>query len=327
MREDPVRALRAVRFAARLGFTIEPDCFEAMRRHAGELARCAPPRLLEETFKILRCGGASRAFELLRACGALPVILPALGAALEGADDVRRRSFFAHLTSLDRLVRSGEEVSEAVLLGALLGHLGPESENLLASLVQTSRLPRKIAERTKLALNLQRGIREPQKRRRRRGGGSPHQADALQLLRITVEATGEGREALERWNAGGPPAAGQAEDRERGSHRHAEPGHGQGRGEHAHGGHGRARGGHRHAEGAAPAPAGDEVVVAAAGADERPGEPEAEGGIRTVTVSGQPAADSPEGAGRRRRRRRGGRRRRRRGGGAPAGGGAPPAGA
>jgi len=334
MREDPVRALRAVRFAARLGFTIEPDCFEAMRRHAGELARCAPPRVLEETFKILRCGGSSRAFELLRACGALPVILPALGAALEGADDVRRRSFFAHLTALDRLVRSGEEVSEAVLLGALLGHLGPESENLLASLVQTSRLPRKIAERTKLALNLQRGIREPQRRRRRRGGGSPHQADALQLLRIMVEATGEGREALERWTAG-PQAAGhaddRADDRERGSRRHAEPGQGQGQGQgrggRAHGGHGHARGGHRHAEDAAPAPAGAEVVVAAAGEDEQPGEPAAEGGIRTVTVSGQPAADGPEGAGRRRRRRRGGRRRRRRGGGAPAGGGAPPAGA
>src|SRR5512146_101046 len=54
MREDPVRALRAVRFASRLGFTISPDCFEAMRRHAGELARCAPPRVLEETVTILR---------------------------------------------------------------------------------------------------------------------------------------------------------------------------------------------------------------------------------------------------------------------------------
>ncbi|HUL58494.1 MAG TPA: poly(A) polymerase, partial [Anaeromyxobacteraceae bacterium] len=71
MREDPVRALRAVRFASRLGFTIAPDTFEAMRRHAGELARCAPARVLEETFKLLRCGGSARAFELLRASGAL----------------------------------------------------------------------------------------------------------------------------------------------------------------------------------------------------------------------------------------------------------------
>src|SRR5512140_2504061 len=91
MREAPVRALRAVRFAARLGFIIAPDTFEAMRRHAGELARCAPARVLEEIFKILRCGGAARAFQLLRACGALQVILAALGAALEAWDDGRRR--------------------------------------------------------------------------------------------------------------------------------------------------------------------------------------------------------------------------------------------
>ena len=206
MREDPVRALRAVRFASRLGFTIEPDCFEAMRRHASELARCAPARLLEETFKILRCGGSARALELLRACGALPVVLPALSAALEEWDGARRRSFFAHLSALDRLVRSGEEVSEAVLLGALLMHLGGEADALLASLVSTSRLPRKIAERAKLALHAQRAIRDPQRKKRRRGraGVQPSQADAVQLMEISVEATGEGREALERWTA--PPA-------------------------------------------------------------------------------------------------------------------------
>jgi poly(A) polymerase len=340
MREDPVRALRAVRFAARLGFTIAPDTFEAMRRHAGELARCAPARVLEEIFKILRCGGAARAFELLRACGALPVVLPALGAALDAWDDTRRKGFFAHLAALDRLVRAGEDVSEAVLLGALLMHLptggrgaaappgpplapgqphpagpalahgaaappgpprapgqphpaapplahaeaappspplapgqprpaglappGPraEAEGLLASLVQTSRLPRKIAERTRLALHEQRHLREPARKRRRRGrglAGQQHLADALQLLRITVEATGEGRDVLERWLA----HVGRAE------------------GEHA----------------------GEEAVVRAEGAAE----------------AGAPAQAGPGGegqpGGRRRRRRRGGRRRRRRGAG------------
>jgi poly(A) polymerase len=212
MREDPVRALRAVRFAARLGFTIAPDTFEAMRRHAGELARCAPARVLEEIFKILRCAGSARAFELLRACGALAHVLPPLAAALDGWDDPRRRAFFAHLAALDRLVRSGEEVSEAVLLGALLMHLGPrggdgtrpEAEALLASLVQTARLPRKIAERARLALHAQRLFTAPPRKRRRRGRGATGQqylVDGLQLLEITVEATGEGRETLERWTA------------------------------------------------------------------------------------------------------------------------------
>jgi poly(A) polymerase len=214
MREDPVRALRAVRFAARLGFAIAPDTFEAMRRHAGELARCAPARVLEEIFKLLRCGGSARAFALLKACGALPVILPALGAAHEKWDDGQRRSFIAHLGALDRLVRSGAAPSEVVLLGALLMHLGspgqgeaPAAVTLLDELVQTSRLPRKVAEGIRLALQAQRTFREPRQaggRRRRRGRGPAGQhwfTDALQLLQITVEATGEGLDVLNRWRA------------------------------------------------------------------------------------------------------------------------------
>ena len=305
MREDPVRALRAVRFAARLGFTIAPDTFEAIRRHAGELARCAPARVLEEIFKILRCGGSARAFELLRACGALPVVLPSLATALDAWDDGRRRGFFAHLAALDRLVRSGEEISEAVLLGALLMHLGrrpaaapaearaarpeprasafEEGETLLTSLVQTARLPRKIAERTRLALHAQRIFVDPARRRRRRGRGSAGQqylADALQLFKITVDATGEGRDALERWTrrsqdedagpAGSPPPPEAPRDA--------------------------ARDGDGPLDGAEGAVAIEADAAAGAALRDDPS-----------------AADDP--AGKRRRRRRGGRRRHRRGAG------------
>jgi poly(A) polymerase len=310
MREDPVRALRAVRFAARLGFIIAPDTFEAMRRHAGELARCAPARVLEEIFKILRCGGSGRAFELLRACGALPVVLPSLGAALEAWDDGRRRSFFAHLAALDRLVRSGEDVSEAVLLGALLMHLaaprppdagepagpaaaradegarGSEADALLAALVQTARLPRKIAERTRLAIHAQRVFRAPPRKRRRRGRGLAGQQyfhDGLQLLRITVEATGTGRDVLERWAA----HARQAPEPRDGDE--------------------------------APA-SGVEVDVEVEVQASAPAGPEApEGGAEVSATRGA------EPASRRRRRRRGGRRRRRRGGQDAGAGGAPSA--
>jgi len=210
MREDPVRALRAVRFAARLGFTIEPEVFEAMRRHAGELARCAPPRVLEEIFKILRCTGSGRAFELLRSSGMLPVVLPSLSKALDAGGPEARARFSAHLAALDELVRAGEEASDAMLLGALLIHLHGAAEGedaadvLLAELVQTARLPRKMAERTRMALRAQRLFHGPPRRRRR--GGLSAQAyfdDALLLLRMTVRATGQGGEALARWEGEG----------------------------------------------------------------------------------------------------------------------------
>ncbi len=210
MREDPVRALRAVRFAARLGFAIEPETFAAMRQHGAEIARCAPPRILEEIFKILRCGSSGRAFELLRAVGALVMVLPALSAAVDRAAEEERRRFFAYLAALDGLVRSGEEVSEAVLLGALLMHLkagaggAKAAESLLQGLVQTARLPRRMAERTRLALHAQGAFHGQPRRRRRRGNGPAAQAyfrDALQLLELEVRATGEGAEDLERWKA------------------------------------------------------------------------------------------------------------------------------
>ncbi|ABC80055.1 polynucleotide adenylyltransferase PcnB [Anaeromyxobacter dehalogenans] len=322
MREDPVRALRAVRFAARLGFTIAPDTFEAMRRTAGELARCAPARVLEETFKLLRCGGSARAFELLRACGALPVILPALGAALETWDDGRRRAFFAHLAALDRLVRSGAEVSEAVLLGALLMHLGAdapragrpdadagaprwdEADAFLASLVQTARLPRKVAERIRLALQAQRQLEEPGKRRRRRGRGPAGQTyfqDALQLLEIRVRATGSGGEALERWTAEAPHAHPAAERPGRAGPRED-------------------RRDHRR-EGAAPRrPDRDEGAVREVVIPVEAAEAADEAGEEVREVESSAAGDAGEGeasqGGRRRRRRRGGKRRRRRGAGA-----------
>lgn len=355
MREDPVRALRAVRFAARLGFAIAPDTFEAMRRHASELARCAPARVLEEIFKLLRCGGSARAFALLKACGALPQILPALGAALERWDEAQRKNFIAHLGSLDRLIRSGEEVSEAVLLGTLLVHLGapppseggeddvpeegadggetaaairasPAAEALLDELVRTSRLPRKVAERIRLALHAQAIFFEPRPktRRRRRGRGlvgQPYFTDALQLLRITVEATGAGVDVYHRWAAEAahqpPPAAPPGREPGRGGGEHGHRGGAPRRGDHGRG--------PRHAP---PAAEGRTRTIDLGGP--RAGLDEAvpaggEGAITTVEAG--PAGEAPAGeaSGQSKRRRRGGRRRRRRGGEGGGGpGGAPP---
>jgi poly(A) polymerase len=300
MREDPVRALRAVRFAARLGFTIEPEVFEAMRRHAGELARCAPPRVLEEIFKILRCTGAQRAFELLRSSGMLPVVLPSLSKALDGGGAEARTRFAAHLAALDGLVRAGEEASDAVLLGALLVHLhgGPEGEEgadaLLAELVQTARLPRKMADRARMALRAQRLFHGPPRRRRR--GGLSAQAyfdDALLLLRMTVRATGQGGEALARWEAesrGGQGGGGEEIDPsllDEAAPVTDSPVPGP------------------RARHAAPRPATDAPAAVAP-----------EGAVEGAGSGPAAAEDTPEGEARRRRRRRGGRRRRRRGQGA-----------
>ncbi|MBV8758157.1 MAG: polynucleotide adenylyltransferase PcnB [Deltaproteobacteria bacterium] len=82
--EDPVRMLRAIKFAARLDFGFEPATWRALLRWRGEISKCAPPRLLEEVHRLLRGGAARRSFELLVETGTLAVLSPYLAGLLEG---------------------------------------------------------------------------------------------------------------------------------------------------------------------------------------------------------------------------------------------------
>jgi tRNA nucleotidyltransferase/poly(A) polymerase len=82
--EDPVRMLRAIKFAARLSFGFEPGTWRALMRWRSEISKCAPPRLLEEVHRLLRGGAARRSFELLVETGVLAVLSPYLAGLLEG---------------------------------------------------------------------------------------------------------------------------------------------------------------------------------------------------------------------------------------------------
>jgi poly(A) polymerase len=74
--EDKLRMLRAVRFAARLGFAIEPRTMRAIQQHAAEIGAVSAERVREELTKILTEGGARRGFELLDESGLLAQVLP-----------------------------------------------------------------------------------------------------------------------------------------------------------------------------------------------------------------------------------------------------------
>ena len=120
-REDPVRMLRAIVLAARLDFRIDAPIVDAIRRHASEIARSAPARLLDELYKILRSGASERAFRELADVGLLQWIAPELLAikgdelwiALRSLDDYRRR-----------FQDPPDTLTNALLLGTLLAPLG-----------------------------------------------------------------------------------------------------------------------------------------------------------------------------------------------------------
>jgi poly(A) polymerase len=75
-REDKLRMLRAVRFAARFGYTIDRATLEAMQTLAPEIHQVSAERIRDELTKVLTEGEARRGFELLDATGLLPEVLP-----------------------------------------------------------------------------------------------------------------------------------------------------------------------------------------------------------------------------------------------------------
>jgi poly(A) polymerase len=82
-REDHLRLLRAVRFAASLGFAIEPETAAAIRKLSGAIQGVSAERVRDELSRILTEGGARRGFELLDELGLLREILPEV-AAMKG---------------------------------------------------------------------------------------------------------------------------------------------------------------------------------------------------------------------------------------------------
>ncbi len=120
-REDPVRMLRAVRFAAKLGFTIDDDSARVIPKLAYLLGEVPPARLFDETSKLLLMGSAERSFDLLRSHGLLPALMPQVADALAGDDgDKVERFIRAALANSDARVAEGKSLTPGFLLAVLL---------------------------------------------------------------------------------------------------------------------------------------------------------------------------------------------------------------
>jgi poly(A) polymerase len=119
--EDPVRMLRAVVLAERLGFDMDPAVIAAIEEVGPHIRFSAPPRLMEEYFKILRSGYAEASFSGLARAGLIEHISPEMEEGLS-------EEFFGSLTRLDAWRRQFTDAPDAltttILVGSLLEPLG-----------------------------------------------------------------------------------------------------------------------------------------------------------------------------------------------------------
>jgi len=119
LREDPVRMLRAVRFAGKLGFTIDKSVVDAMKGHTDLLANVPAARLFDEYLKLFQSGFAERTFDLLREHKLFGELFPATEAELS-KDEAFVRFARAALKNSDDRVADGKSVTPMFLLGVFL---------------------------------------------------------------------------------------------------------------------------------------------------------------------------------------------------------------
>jgi poly(A) polymerase len=120
-REDPVRMLRAVRFAVKLGFGVHPACEQAMHALPSLLGSIPPARLYDEVLKLFMGGNALQTFEMLRHFGLFQVLFPTTESSLA----VEREGFpkfflIKALQNSDNRIEEGKTVTAYFLFAAFL---------------------------------------------------------------------------------------------------------------------------------------------------------------------------------------------------------------
>ena len=207
-REDPVRMMRAVKFSARLGFTVERKTEKAIRALHSCILTASMPRLCEELFRLFTYGASEKAFRLLWSYGLMGDLLPDLAKFID-ADGGEKSATWKYLAVLDRYERAmherGVEVSNglraAVLYAAMAKSRPGRSREVMGTMLASLKIPKAIYFLSTLLLDSVKRLSQPPQRARRRFIHNRDFADAIDFNRIVARAEGRGEDTLDAWDA------------------------------------------------------------------------------------------------------------------------------
>lgn len=132
-REDPVRMLRAVRFAAKLNMQIDKPSLTAIHQYAGLLQNIPPARLFEEVLKLLFNGDGLATYHLLEEFNLFAQLFPATAALTKHIDSRESRFIEQVVINTDNRINSGQRVTPAFIYAAMLWYPIEEEAHRLQS--------------------------------------------------------------------------------------------------------------------------------------------------------------------------------------------------
>jgi len=216
--EDPVRMVRAVRFAAVLGFEIEAKTYEALLEHKDKIALASPARMYEEVQKLFLLGEGEKTFQMLRHTGMFGVLFPHINAWIDTEEEGFPHVWVGKaLEWVDTCVQSGRKVQPYILFCLMFGQyiemkaaklrsggmapleaLDTAVSEFLTEIVSRVQVPRKVALAIREILWNQGRFEKTQGKAPLYFLRRPGFADAFEYLRFTSELTGE-RLDLRAW--------------------------------------------------------------------------------------------------------------------------------
>ena len=219
-REDPVRMVRAVEYAARLGFDLHPDVRRAIHKHRKDLRRASAARIADELLNLLKSGAAEPAFREMWRLGILEILHADLHAALNNGQAER---FFKDLAAADARFAKGTPLRDVALLSMLFtpplrqrvsaaeaakggklskGEYLVSVEKVVDQATPLYQVPNRRRHQIKQVVLAARKMRR--RPSRHRGLSSiverAYFLDAFDLLQVEVETSGEDEGVLREWS-------------------------------------------------------------------------------------------------------------------------------
>lgn len=207
-REDPVRMMRAIKFASRLDFTIEKGTEKAIRKLHSMILSASEPRVCEEVFRLFPYGKSEAAFRMMWDYGLMGDLLPELSDFIK-KDGGQKSRTWTYLATLDRYERSmskqGYEVPNglraAVLYSAWAHDTPGRSRDIMGTMLKSLKIPKTTYFTAVLMIDSVKRLSRPPDRNRRRFLRNRDFPDALDFNRIVARAEGKTEQVLDQWQS------------------------------------------------------------------------------------------------------------------------------